>query len=72
MGCEYVGIDFIQVDLSTLEKMKAMTHAQQGLSVTQLSQTEAVTTIIDYCCPHCGETCTEVEIQQGFCVKCNP
>jgi hypothetical protein len=35
MGCEYVGIDFIQVDLSTLEKMKAMTHAQQGLSATQ-------------------------------------
>jgi predicted RNA-binding Zn-ribbon protein involved in translation (DUF1610 family) len=71
MDCEYVGIDFIQVNLPTLEKMKAINQSQQGQAAPQLHQTEMTTTIIEYCCPHCGARCTEAEIPQGFCVKCN-
>ena len=32
---------------------------------------EATGQFIEYCCPKCGQICTEAEVQQGFCVECD-
>jgi predicted RNA-binding Zn-ribbon protein involved in translation (DUF1610 family) len=62
LDCGYVGIDFTQVDLPTLEKMKAKnTQTQHERSISEDSQRETNTIITEYCCPHCGEVCTEAE-----------
>jgi hypothetical protein len=72
IDCEYVGIDFIQVDLPTLEQLKTDKQVSQHEELrSHDNHNDTVQPIIEYCCPHCGQVCTEAEVQQGFCTACD-
>jgi hypothetical protein len=67
-----VGIDFIKVDLPTLKQLQAQQQALQRDKTTSQDNSEKTSkTIIEYCCPHCDQVCTEAEVQQGFCTACD-
>jgi hypothetical protein len=72
IDCKYVGIDFIKVDLPTLKQLQAQQQALQRDKTTSQDNSEKTSkTIIEYCCPHCDQVCTEAEVQQGFCTACD-
>jgi hypothetical protein len=42
---------------------------QKGLAMCN-KHTDTSDRFIEYCCPKCGQVCTEAEVQQGFCIEC--